>query len=582
MSILVAVVSGFASGVFLRSLFFFGSTPLTTSDWPVIAFLFLLATILIVVPSLFEGPPRTIFKLGALFCIFAALGMLRAALAETPLPPAFASRVGERVSYDGIVVSDPDVRDKNQRVEIRVAQGSESVKVLAVAPRSPAVAVGERVFVSGTLEVPEPFAADGGRIFRYDKYLQRDGVRFLLNFASIRIESSAPWYSVPAALAKIKHAFLNGARTTLPEPYSALASGIVIGGKSSLGPELKDAFTRSGLIHVVVLSGHNVMIVASWAIAFFLFGFARAEQLIRKRIPSGAGPVTNRISNGAGIAAGAIALVLFVGIAGASATAIRAALMALLALYARATGRSYAAGRALFAVIFLMLLWNPLYLAFDPGFGLSVAATAGLIWLAPVIEERLVRMRVRRVGQVQRRPRAPKGARGSSETLSAHATGEPRPSWRNALENFSSERAPSFWLNAVATTLSAQIAVLPLLLYQTGNLSLVAIPANLIAALLIPLAMASAYLAGFGGVLFSAIYPLPAVLGLPAYLVTVGLIWIAQTSAALPFAALALPAFPFWLVLAAYALLIYSLCRLADSKRFSTMPRLRFAKNASM
>ena len=60
--------------------------------------------------------------------------------------------------------------------------------------------------------------------------------------------------------------------------------------------------------------------------------------------------------------------------------------MAFIALYARATGRSYAAGRALLFVVFLMLLWNPLYLAFDPGFGLSVAATAGLIWLAPIIE----------------------------------------------------------------------------------------------------------------------------------------------------------------------------------------------------
>jgi len=56
---------------------------------------------------------------------------------------------------------------------------------------------------------------------------------------------------------------------------------------------------------------------------------------------------------------------------------------------ARATNRTYAAGRALLVVIFLMLLWNPLYLVFDPGFGLSVVATAGLIWLAPLIELRL-------------------------------------------------------------------------------------------------------------------------------------------------------------------------------------------------
>ena len=68
---------------------------------------------------------------------------------------------------------------------------------------------------------------------------------------------------------------------------------------------------------------------------------------------------------------------------------MRAALMAFVALYARATGRTYTAGRALLFVVFLMLLWNPLYLAYDPGFGLSVAATAGIIWLAPIIVELL-------------------------------------------------------------------------------------------------------------------------------------------------------------------------------------------------
>ena len=102
---------------------------------------------------------------------------------------------------------------------------------------------------------------------------------------------------------------------------------------------------------------------------------------------------------------------------------------------------------------------NPLYLVFDPGFGLSVAATAGLIWLAPIIE----------------------------------------------MFFFSEKR---FWKNAVATTLAAQIAVFPLLLYNTGNFSLVAIPANLLVTALMPLAMGLSALAGFAGMLFGSFAPL--------------------------------------------------------------------------
>ena len=509
MIILVTLVSGFASGVFLRSLFSFG--------WEPILFTLLLATLFGIAAFL---KPRTTYTIGAVFCLCIVLGMARASIADTPAPEAFMRDLRHRVSYTGVVVTDPDVRDANQRVEIRVTSGGESTIMLAVASRQPSVAVGDTVFVSGTLEIPQPFADDNERVFRYDKYLQRDGVRFILNFAYMRVESSALWYSVPSAFARVKHIFLDGIRATLPEPHASLAGGVVIGGKSGLGNELKSVFMRSGLIHIVVLSGHNVMIVASWVIVFFIFVFARVESIFGKRVP-----------RGVSIAAGATALIFFVGIAGSSATAIRAALMALIALYARATGKTYAAGRALFFVIFLMLIWNPLYLVFDPGFGLSVVATAGLIWLAPIIELWLVRL-------------------------------------KNA-----------YVRSVVATTLSAQIAVLPLLLYQTGNLSLVAIPANIIAALLVPFAMAFSYLAGLGGILLYPFAPIfSIVIGMPAYFAVAILIWIAETSAALPFAAFILPPFPFWLVIFTYVTLIF----VASSKRFSTMLQLRFAKKASM
>lgn len=523
MKMLVAAVAGFAVGVFLRSLFF-------TSWWP-IGFVLLLA-------ALFGGfaysRPRLAYSLGAVFCICIALGMTRAALADTPLPTSFASDLHHHISYVGVVVSDPDVRDSNQRVEIKVMKGTKSTILLAVAPRYPTIMVGDKVNVSGVLLVPDAFEDDNGRTFRYDKYLQRDGVRFILNFAFVDVESPAPWYSLPAALARAKHAFLNGLDSTLPEPYSSLAGGIVIGGKSGLGTALQNDFIRSGLVQIIVLSGYNVMVVAEWVMAALALT-----------------PLSRRW----GALAGALALLIFVGVAGASATAIRAALMALIALYARANGRSYAAGRALLLVVFVMLIWNPLYLVFDPGFGLSVAATAGLIWLAPIIETSLAR-----------------GGKFLRVMPSA------APSLDGAKRSQKLSVSSGFWKNAVATTLAAQVAVLPLLLYDTGNLSLVAIPANLIVMPFVPLAMAFSALAGLAGMLFGSLAPLLGIaLAFPAYLANAFILFIAHESASLPLAAFTLPAFPFWIVLVAYAVLIY----FASSKRFSTTVQLTLEKNAS-
>ncbi|MEK7554232.1 MAG: ComEC/Rec2 family competence protein [Patescibacteria group bacterium] len=527
MSILLSVTSGFVGGVFVRSL---------VSGWEPVVFFILSAGII----GVFWYFKRHIFyTLAIVFCISATLGAWRSAISDTPLPDAFVQDLKHRVQYEGVVVADPDVREKNQRIALEVYKGDEKVGALAVMPLKNHVAVGDRVRVYGTLSLPQAFETENERTFRYDKYLEARGIRFLIQFGSIYTITPAPWYSVSAALARVKHSFLDGLDRALPEPSSALAGGIVIGGKTGLGTDLHNAFIRSGLVQIIVLSGYNVMIVAEWVMAFFsLWRIPRRLQFF----------------------AGGVGLLFFVGVAGISATAVRAAIMAVIALYARATGKSYAASRALLFTVLVMLLWNPLYLVFDPGFGLSVVATAGIIWLAPIIERGLSRFQ--RVSQVQRHPVAPSGATGLSETLSENVAG----------------RAFGFWTNAVATTLAAQISVLPLLLYNMGLFSLVALPANLLVNAFIPLAMAAAAIAGVVGMVLGSVLPVvTTVVGIPAHILMSYIIFVAQKSASLPFAAFTIERFSFVLVLLAYALLIY----FASSKRFSTTDQFKFAKKAS-
>ncbi len=488
--------TGLASGVFLRSLFVF--------PWAFLVFAILIG-ILFLLP--FFLTRTSLYLYIAIFCIFFGAGALRTTLADAPPPASFLADLGKAVSYTGIVREDPDVRDTHQRIVVQVEEGPDHTRILALTDRYPEVEVGERVEIEGRLTLPESFSTsqDAGRIFRYDKFLQKDGIYFVLERAQITHLAPPPSFSIAHIFASIKHTFLDGIGTVLPEPYASLAGGIVIGGKSGLGPDLKEMFIVTGLVQIIVLSGYNVMIVAEWIL--YLIGRTK----LRREY--------------AGIAA-ALAVFLFVAIAGASSTAIRAACMAIIALYARATGKTYAAGRALIVVATGMILWNPLLLLFDPGFGLSITATAGLIWLAPLIELRLATI------------------------------------------------ANTFWRNGIATTIAAQLAVLPLLLYQTGVLSVVALPANLLVLAVMPLAMGFSALAGLSGSLFGA-YAWP--IALPAYLINAYIIAVAKYGSALPFAALSVPSFPFIFTLAAYAVLIYR----AFARRASTTPQFTFSKNAS-
>jgi competence protein ComEC len=333
------------------------------------------------------------------------------------------------------------------------------------------------------LELPEPFETTGGRVFRYDSFLAKDGVFSVIQNA--RVEVLAPregvWLGIRGALSDFKFQGLDALAKALPEPNASLAGGLILGGKQGLGKELLNDFITSGLVHIVVLSGYNVMIVAD--AVFRMFGF------LSKRWAAGAAVFT---------------ILSFVLVAGAGAASVRAGIMASIALYGRASGRKYHALRALIFAGVLMLIQNPLVLAFDPGFQLSFIATLGLIFGTPITER-----------------------------------------WLTFI------RSP-FLREIASSTIAAQIAVLPLLLYQNGLFSLVALPANLLVLPVVPIAMLLSAFAGLAGLLVPGIAPL---LGFPAHMVLSYIIGAVELFAHVPFAAVSLPAFPFVLVIAAYAVL---------------------------
>jgi competence protein ComEC len=196
-------------------------------------------------------------------------------------------------------------------------------------------------------------------------------------------------------------------------------------------------------------------------------------------------------------------IVFFVLIAGGATSAIRAGAMALVAAYARFSRRLFLAGRALALACVVIVLWNPYVLVFDPGFQLSALATLGLIALAPLLATWLLFI-------------------------------------------------PKRWgLREIAsTTAAAQLAVLPLLLYQTGSLSIYALPANFITLPFVPYAMFFALVAGVAGYLLG---PLGTIAALPAYLLLSYIVQIARWTASLPFAGLSLPAFSAWWLVPCYA-----------------------------
>lgn len=431
---------------------------------------------------------RKYFFLAAIALAAVSLGIIRTEMflarqAEQSLAPY----VGKNTAVTGVVVNDPERRATSLYVHVEVQSingrdlpAGRQGTLLAILGRDEPLEYGDMVEVEGNIELPEAFETSTGHTFDYPGYLQVRGISALMRRGEVL--SVVPGdASIQGYLFSLKHMFERSVERLFPEPSGSLLEGILLGERRGIPQSLTDAFIASGLVHVVVLSGHNITIVSEAVFRFLSF-----------------------LPRAASFPLGAAGMVLFALMTGAGATTVRALVMALVALLARYLHRQALAMRSLVAAAAAMALWNPPGLLHDPSFILSVLATFGLITLAPWVERKI---------------------------------------------HFVPEYKKLDLRSITATTIAVEIFVTPALLYFSGVLSLFALPANIIALPVIPLAMFTGFIAGMLGLLH------PVLGALPALLCDVLLRWmigVAQTVQALPHSTATIAQFPAWVLVALY------------------------------
>lgn len=297
-----------------------------------------------------------ILIIGIALCI----GILRTSFVDTSPDANLAKLVGQKISFEATVSQEPDVRDTSVRYTVKPDSSKSSV--LLIADRFPEFGYGDKIKVSGGLELPKNFDSGNGTQFDYISYLAKDKINFLIYQPQIKKigESGNPAISF---LYSLKKYFVEKIGAVVPEPNSSLLAGLIFGAKQSLGQTLLDDFQKVGLIHIVVLSGENLTIVASALLSL-------AAYFGRRKV---------------GLIAAACGIIIFAAMVGFTTTVLRAGIMALIAIMARYLGRPADALRWLFIAGFLMIAWNPLTLFYDPSFQLSFMAALGLIIWSPII-----------------------------------------------------------------------------------------------------------------------------------------------------------------------------------------------------
>lgn len=353
---------------------------------------------------------RSLWVLLAVICFGFELGVWRGSIFEAKLT-AYQPYFHQNITAEVTALDDATYGQNSQ---------------LAFDANNIQLSNGERL--AGKLEI-SGFGADA--IFQGDTlkvngslYPALGAYQGRISFAKLQIISHHP-----SLLADLRRRFSAGMQTALPEPLAPFAMGLLIGQRATLPANVKQDLLEVGLTHIIAVSGYNLTIMLN-----------ASKKLLGGR--------SKRLSTGLSLGL----MVLFVLLAGVSASIVRAAIVSTLSIAANYYGRTFKPFN-LIALAAAVTAWaNPFYLWSDTSWYLSFLAFYGVMVVSPLLGRHLPER------------------------------------WR--------ESVPA----AVALeSISAEIMTLPFVLYTFGQMSFIGLPANVLVVSLVPLAMLLSLIAGLAG-----------------------------------------------------------------------------------
>jgi competence protein ComEC len=237
-------------------------------------------------------------------------------------------------------------------------------KVIASGTQIDSLEIGEQVVLPGDLVLPDGERNPGD--FNHREFLSAQGITALLRCrnaeAILRQPADGfnwrkPLQVVREAVARQIHQFSSG-------DNASLLLGLLLGERAEISDDVRDAFVRTGLVHILAVSGSHVGFVLLIVLAL---GDALRLSQVLKSLFAG------------------VALIFFAALTGFNPPVTRATIMALIFLGGRLIERNGNSYNMLALAALIILFGEPRQL-FQLGFQLSFAAVLGMVYLyAPMI-----------------------------------------------------------------------------------------------------------------------------------------------------------------------------------------------------
>jgi len=117
---------------------------------------------------------------------------------------------------------------------------------------------GREIKISGKISIPKGRTNPGG--FDYRKYLNHSGISATVFVVGRNIypQKNVKGNIFVKAGLSIRERIVNVINQSLPPQQAGLLSGMLIGYREGLSEEVEEAFSNSGLTHLMAVSGANV------------------------------------------------------------------------------------------------------------------------------------------------------------------------------------------------------------------------------------------------------------------------------------------------------------------------------------
>ena len=411
----------------------------------------------------------------------------------------------EEINCEAVVISNKKEKEYNQIYKIKIKNTYLYLKVDKKLKKE--LCYGDKVNLIATFNEANHKRNEGG--FDYKNYLKSLKIYGTVKAEKIEIISHR---KDDTLINKLTNKVKENIEKILPEKEAGLLNGLLIGDTKKIDDDIQESFKISSLTHVLAVSGMQVTYIITVIYAIF-------NKRLNKKI---IGSISIFI------------LVIYTAMTGFSPSIVRASIMGIIVIIAEMSYRKSDILNTIALSLIIMLIYNP-FLITNVGLQLSYLGTIGIIIFYKPILEIFDNIKIK------------------------------NKKWKYKI-NLQSKNFKKI-KEAVALILSAQIAILPIMIYTFNLIGTYFLLTNLLASILIaPITIMGATLVGISFISWQ----ISKILSLSLKFL-IDLLIIVSKFSELPFSKLYIPTPKVWMIIIIYVnmYIIFKIIQIYNAKRIS-------------